>query len=124
VKFLKKHEPQPASVPATVKAHFHPMECTLQATGLLHGVYNRGLDDACQATFGITPPKALQTSCWGAPRLSPRQIAYAASDAILAWRLWREMAPRMRREGLSRAYELQRDAASGGRRHGAARARI
>jgi DNA polymerase-1 len=108
LKFLKKHAPQPASVPAN--AHFHPMECTLQATGLRHGVWRRGLDDACVATFGIAPPKALQTSCWGAPRLSPGQIAYAAVDAISAWRLWREMLPRMRREGLWRAYELQRDA--------------
>jgi DNA polymerase-1 len=86
------------------------MECTLQATGLLHGVYNRGLDDACSATFGTTPPKALQTSCWGARRLSRGQTSYAASDAILAWRLWREKVPRLRNERLWQAYELQRDA--------------
>jgi DNA polymerase I-like protein with 3'-5' exonuclease and polymerase domains len=116
LKFLRKHAPQPTLIPA--KSRHFPMECTMQATGLLQGVWRRGLDDACKATFDITPPKDLQTSCWGAKRLSDGQVAYATSDAILTWRLWREMLPKMRREGLCslpnpssppRAYELQRD---------------
>src|SRR5262249_35449590 len=86
------------------------VECTMQGVGLLHGVWRRGLYDACTATLGRTPPKALQTSCWGAKRLSPGQVAYAASDAILAHRLWRSMEPELRRTLRFAAYELQRDA--------------
>ena len=90
------------------------IECTAQATGLVHGVErflsdgvrHRSLADACAHELGLEPPKALQTSCWGAARLSPGQIAYATSDAVLTHRLWHRMAPRMPLQ----AYLLQRDA--------------
>ena len=94
-----------------------PIECTAQATDLLHGVErffpdgvrHRSLADACAHEFGFEPPKALQTSAWGAKHLSPGQIAYAASDAVLTHRLWHRMAPRMPLQ----AYVLQRDAIPG-----------
>jgi DNA polymerase-1 len=88
----------------------HPFECAMQAGGLLNGAQRRGLDDVCSAMLGMVPPKDLQTSCWGAARHSPGQIAYAASDSILAYRLWRRQQPALVREGLIDAYRLQRDA--------------
>jgi DNA polymerase-1 len=55
-------------------------------------------------------PKDLQLSDWGAAVLSPGQIAYAAIDAILAWRLFPILHHRLRRAERDAAYRLQRDA--------------
>jgi len=103
------------------------VDCTLQAQGLINGVgfhgERRSLAQTAEDVLGLKVPKELQTSSnWGAERLSPGQIAYAASDAILAWQLWRRMKPVLRalhprhdkRLGetwcLAQAYELQRRA--------------
>ena len=69
------------------------IECTLQGMGLLYGTEDRSrsLAAASKTILGVEPPKLLQTSCWAAPRLSAGQIAYAASDAVLTFRLWRKM---------------------------------
>ena len=86
--------------------------CTMQAMGLLRGVgfggSGRGLDTAAQAFLDLDVPKDLQLSDWGAEELSPGQIGYAASDAILAWRLWPRMAAELTRKHRWNAYELQR----------------
>ena len=63
-------------------------ECTMQAAGLLLGVNRRSLADTAYACMGVKVPKELQRSDWGAEELSPGQIAYAAADAVLAYRLW------------------------------------
>ena len=91
------------------------VECTMQGAGLLLGAEHsamggRSLANAAKRLFGITVPKELQTSDWAAPRLSPGQLAYAASDAILAWRLWPRLARDLARKGRGDAYELQRRA--------------
>ena len=61
--------------------------CTMQMAGLLLGT-NKGcrtLAHAAEQYLGIEDlPKGLQTSDWGAKRLSPDQVAYAALDAVLA----------------------------------------
>jgi twinkle protein len=92
----------------------HPIECTLQAAGLVIGVgiagEKRSLASASSVILNLDPPKALQTSDWSAPRLSPGQLAYAASDAVLAWRLWPELKKRMATRNCTLAYRLQRDA--------------
>jgi DNA polymerase-1 len=89
----------------------YPIEDTRQAVGLLHGVWaGRSLADAYRLTFGGTVPKALQSSCWAAPTLSPGQVAYAAADAIVAFDCWQEMRPALEAKGRFAAYELQRDA--------------
>jgi DNA polymerase-1 len=105
-RFLRHHARATDGAALKAKA----FECSLLAGGLINGAQRRGLDDVCSAMLGMVPPKELQTSCWGAARLSPGQIAYAASDAILAYRLWRRQQPVLVREGLVDAYRLQRDA--------------
>src|SRR5262249_31065249 len=89
-------------------------ECTAQASGLLTGVgfggSNRSLATAAQNFLDLEIPKALQTSDWGAERLSEGQIAYAAMDAILARRLWDRVEPELRNRDRWAAYELQRSA--------------
>ena len=99
------------------------LDCTLQAMGLLRGVgyggSGRSLEKAAAAFLGLEVPKDLQLSDWGAGELSDGQIAYAAIDAILPWRLWPRMAAELQRRQRdpsgrqwSRwdAYELQRRA--------------
>jgi DNA polymerase I-like protein with 3'-5' exonuclease and polymerase domains len=102
------------------------IDCTLQAQGLVNGVgfhgEGRSLAQTAEDVLGLKVPKELQTSDWGAERFSPGQVAYAASDAILAWQSWRRMVPALRtlhphhdkRLGdtwcLAQAYELQRRA--------------
>ena len=63
----------------------------MQMGGLLHGVgwgRSRSLEAIAKAELGLAPPKELQLSDWAAERLSPGQIAYAVSDAILTFRLF------------------------------------
>ena len=88
------------------------IDCTMQAMGLLRGVglsgSGRGLDKTAAAFLGLEPPKDLQLSDWSATRLSEGQLAYAASDAILAWKLWPKMAAELKDKKRWDAYELQR----------------
>ena len=84
-------------------------ECTMQAAGLLLGVHRRGLADTAYACMGVKVPKELQRSDWGAEELSAGQIAYAAADAVLAYRLWPRISERLRTKQRYSAYELQRD---------------
>jgi DNA polymerase I len=92
-----------------------PIECTMQAAGLVIGVgvggEKRSLASAAAAILNTDPPKALQTSDWSAPRLSPGQLAYAASDAVLAWRLWPWLRDAIAARQCTLAYRLQRNAA-------------
>jgi DNA polymerase-1 len=85
------------------------IECTAQAAGLLLGVRRRGLDDATEAYLGVTLPKQLQLSDWGAPVLHPGQIAYAALDAIAVFWLWPKLRAELVSKGRLLAYRLQRD---------------
>ncbi len=110
--FLRKHIPKQTRIPRRVwGGGFH---CTMQATGLLLGVGfgggTRKLDAAASALLGLTMPKELGTSDWSAARLSRGQVAYAASDPIITWRLWQTMEPRLKEAGRWAAYKLQRDA--------------
>ena len=68
-----------------------------------------GLADACQTYLGVAVPKTHQTSDWAAPELSPGQLAYAAADAVLCWRLWARVGPQLKATNRDTAYRLQRD---------------
>jgi DNA polymerase I len=89
-------------------------ECSLQATGLLTGVgfggETRRLDRAAKHFLQLDVPKELQTSDWGAVQLAPGQLAYAASDAVLAWKLWPVLQNGLEQKRRWDAYELQRRA--------------
>jgi DNA polymerase-1 len=88
--------------------------CTLQAGGLAIGVgfggERRSLENVSFEILGIAPPKALQLSDWAAPELSLGQLAYAASDAVLAYRLWPKLRTILIEQQRAKAYRLQRDA--------------
>jgi DNA polymerase I-like protein with 3'-5' exonuclease and polymerase domains len=84
-------------------------EDTMQAAGLLLGAHRRSLEEAADAYLGIDLPKGLQRSDWSAPRLSLGQIAYAALDAIVAFRLWPKLRTELREKQRGEAYVMQRD---------------
>ena len=60
-------------------------------------------------TLGWPLDKTLQVSDWGGA-LSAAQLDYAALDAVAAYRLARELSPRLRDTGRGRCYGLMRDA--------------
>ena len=90
------------------------LDCTMQAFGLLHGVgfqgEKRSLESAAKILFDLDVPKDLQTSDWGAEILSAGQLAYAASDAILVWRMWPGLERELQDRRRWAAYQLQRGA--------------
>jgi len=91
-----------------------PLECSMQATGLIIGVGYEGekrrLENAAKEILGVQPPKGLALSNWAAPSLSRGQLAYACSDAILSYKLWGKLRVELQRTGRVEAYRLQRDA--------------
>jgi ribonuclease D len=84
-----------------------PVYCTKIASKLARTYTDRhGLKDVSKELIGVDMSKAQQSSDWGAARLSPDQLAYAASDVLhlhaLRARL-DEMLVREGRDGLARA---------------------
>ena len=90
------------------------LDCTAQASGLLYGLgfggEARALDAVCKTVLGLTMSKDLQVSDWTAPTLSAGQLAYAAADAVVTWRLHPLLQHALRQEDRAAAYELQRGA--------------
>lgn len=72
---------------AMVRRHFGivcaPVFCTKIASRLTRTNTDRhGLKDLCRDMLGIDLSKQQQTSDWGSAKLSPEQLAYAASDVL------------------------------------------
>jgi ribonuclease D len=60
-----------------------PVYCTKIASKLARTYTDRhGLKDLCLDLLGLDLSKQMQSSDWGAPKLSERQLAYAASDVL------------------------------------------
>src|SRR2546421_65619 len=55
--------------------------CDLGALARRAGVERSGVRALAALFLGFRIPKGTKTSNWAAPRLSPQQIAYAATDA-------------------------------------------
>ena len=53
----------------------------LGAIARRHGIERSGVRPLAALFLGFRIPKGTKTSNWAAPRLSPQQIAYAATDA-------------------------------------------
>jgi DNA polymerase-1 len=66
--------------------------CTMQASRLTLGEGKASLKDAAAAYLGVELDKTEQTSDWGAPCLSQAQVAYAARDAVVTWRVAQKVA--------------------------------
>ena len=77
-----------------------PIQCTKIAAKLVRTFTERhGLRDLCRELLGVEISKQQQTSDWGAPELTPEQLAYAASDVLHLHALWAKLEALLRREG-------------------------
>jgi ribonuclease D len=77
-----------------------PVRCTKIAAKLVRTFTDRhGLRDLCRELLGVEISKQQQTSDWGAPDLTPEQLAYAASDVLHLHALWAKLEALLRREG-------------------------
>lgn len=77
-----------------------PVCCTKIAAKLVRTFTDRhGLKDLVRELVGAEISKQQQTSDWGAPELSPEQMAYAASDVLYLHALWGKLETLLVREG-------------------------
>ena len=77
-----------------------PVVCTKVASKLVRTFPDRhGLKDLCRELLGVEISKQQQSSDWGAPELSPEQLAYAASDVLHLHALWERLEGLLQREG-------------------------
>jgi ribonuclease D len=77
-----------------------PVWCTKVASKLVRTFTDRhGLKDLCRELLGVEIAKQQQSSHWGAPTLTPEQLAYAASDVFHLHRLKAVLEEMLRREG-------------------------
>jgi DNA polymerase I len=81
------------------------VDCTLQAVRLRLGEWETDLATAAKAFFDLDLDKTLQASDWNAPCLTRQQIEYAAIDAVVAWRIAKEILPQFDRQ--RPAYDIQ-----------------
>ena len=77
-----------------------PLYCTKVASKLVRTFTDRhGLKDLCRDLLGVEIAKQQQSSDWGAPELTPEQLAYAASDVLHLHRLRAALDGMLAREG-------------------------
>lgn len=77
-----------------------PVRCTKVASKLVRTYTDKhGLRDLLKDVLGVEVNKAQQSSDWGAPDLTPEQLAYAASDVLHLHALWERLEGLLRREG-------------------------
>lgn len=76
-----------------------PVRCTKIAAKLVRTFTDRhGLAQLCREMLGVEISKQQQSSDWGAPTLTPEQLAYAASDVLHLHALWARLEALLRRE--------------------------
>lgn len=77
-----------------------PLRCTKVAARLTRTFTDRhGLKDLCRELLGVDLSKQQQSSDWGAPELTPDQLAYAAADVLHLHALWAKLEGLLEREG-------------------------
>lgn len=77
-----------------------PVYCTKIASKLARTYTDRhGLKDVTRELLGVELSKVQQSSDWGAPSLSPEQVAYAASDVLHLHALRHKLNIMLEREG-------------------------
>ena len=81
------------------------INCTMLMANALDGNLP-SLADLAQARLGWEIPKALQTSDWSVKNLSPEQVAYAALDAVVAFRLYGLLYEELNNRNLFAVYDL------------------
>src|SRR6202012_1083539 len=79
-----------------------PIYCTKIASKLVRTYTDKhGLKDLVRELLGVDLSKEQQSSDWGAPELSEKQLAYAANDVAYLHRLKEALDGMLAREGRS-----------------------
>lgn len=77
-----------------------PVYCTKIASRLTRTFTDRhGLRDLCRDLAGVDLSKQQQSSDWGAAKLTPEQLNYAASDVLYLHQLREKLDAMLKREG-------------------------
>ena len=77
-----------------------PVYCTKTASKLVRTYTDKhGLKDIVKELLGVDLSKEQQSSDWGAPELSERQLAYAANDVAYLHKLKEALDAMLAREG-------------------------
>ena len=77
-----------------------PVYCTKIASKLVRTYTDRhGLKDLVKEVLGVDISKTQQSSDWGSPKLTPEQVAYAASDVTHLHALKSKLDEMLAREG-------------------------
>src|SRR3982751_4406 len=77
-----------------------PLYCTRTASKLVRTYTDRhGLKDLVKELLNVDLSKEQQSSDWGAPALTEKQLAYAANDVLYLHRLKEALARMLIREG-------------------------
>jgi ribonuclease D len=77
-----------------------PVYCTKIASRLVRTFTDKhGLKDLCRDLLGVDISKQMQSSDWGAAKLSDEQLRYAASDVLYLHRLRAALDVMLVREG-------------------------
>ncbi len=77
-----------------------PVYCTKIASRLVRTYTDRhGLKDLIKDVLSVDISKTQQSSDWGAARLTPEQVAYAASDVLYLHALKAKLDAMLEREG-------------------------
>jgi len=77
-----------------------PVYCTKIASKLVRTYTDRhGLKDLVKEVLNVDISKTQQSSDWGAPQLTPEQVAYAASDVTSLHALRNKLDVMLEREG-------------------------
>ena len=77
-----------------------PVYCTKIASRIARTFTDRhGLKDLCRELLNVELSKQQQSSDWGADRLSPEQLAYAASDVLHLHAIKEKLEAMLKREG-------------------------
>ncbi|MGD9868287.1 MAG: ribonuclease D [Hyphomicrobiales bacterium] len=77
-----------------------PVYCTKIASKLTRTFTDRhGLKDLCRDLLGVELSKQQQSSDWGAAKLTPEQLNYAASDVLHLHKLQEKLDAMLEREG-------------------------
>lgn len=89
-----------AAIKAYLEVDCTPVYCTKSASKLCRTFTDRhGLKDLCRDLLSVELKKQQQSSDWGAKKLTPEQLEYAASDVLYLHQLKEKLDEMVKREG-------------------------
>lgn len=89
-----------AAVQQYMQCLMQPVYCTRTASRLVRTYTDKhGYKELCKEILGVDVSKQQQSSDWGAEKLTPEQVDYAASDVLHLHRIKQKLDMMLEREG-------------------------